>query len=104
MISFEEMKFFSWNRKWLKCVLFKNIVFQLGINYLEAFWTATLRVCQGNTKVYAKHMNAIFSDRFFGGVYLTGLRKWGRCEFGEIVFHTQDRFFIHGIAIWALVR
>ena len=55
----------------------ENKLFQLDIYFLEATETSNFSVysCQGNTKLYAKYMNAIFEViSFIGDVYLTCLR------------------------------
>ena len=47
--------------------LLENKAFPLDIYILKATWTSIVRVYsfQGNTKLYAKHMNAIFGDQFY---------------------------------------
>ena len=61
-----EMIFFSRNllcivRKYFKFVLLENKAFQLDFYYLEAILKLNLEFYsfQGNTKLYAKYINAI---------------------------------------------
>ena len=49
------------------CVLLENNTFQLDSYFLEAIRTSKFRAksFQGNTKLYAKYMNAIFGDQLY---------------------------------------
>ena len=67
-----------WNNSFSVFLLEKK-AFPLDIYFLKATWTSNVRVYsfQSNTKLYAKHMNAIFGDQFYRRYILKISQKLG---------------------------